>query len=126
MEYIAEKELAHNIIRQACQDYVKYQLLSMGITRVEKKTTNEVIYEKKSYDFKSDEGRKTLKKIRKEILDCLDFFRSEWFEQLAGLSGFNSDRIITRLNALIKKYVDEYHEYMRKEGEQKIAERSAA
>lgn len=124
MEYVAEKALAHDIIKQACQDYVKFQLLSMGITRKENQGTGEVIYGKKVLDLKKSEDVKTFKKIRREILELLDFFRSEWFEQLCDYSGFDGNRIITKLNMMIKKFVAEYHEAMKKEGERIIAERN--
>lgn len=124
MEYVAEREVAHDIIKQACQDYVEFQLLSMGIVRDFKKGTGEVTYTKKVLNLKKADDKKIMKKLRNEILDLLSFFRSEYFENLADYSGFDGDRIITRLNMLVRKYVDEFKEAMKKEDEQKIAERN--
>ena len=112
--YIAEREMAHDIIKQACKDYVKYQLQSMGIVRKVCEGTGEVTYKKETLNLGSTEGRKTLKNIRREILDLLAFFRSDWFANLADYSGFESENIISRLNALVKKYIAEFHEAMNK------------
>lgn len=122
--YIAGCEFSDDmIIEMACQDYIKNQLSSMGIIRKVNEKTGDVTYTEKNITYSRSKCFKDVEKTRKEILELLSFFKSEYFKQLCDYSGFDGDQIIKRLNMIVKNYVDEFHEAMKIKNKEIVAER---
>ena len=122
--YIAGCEFSDDmIIEMACQDYIKNQLSGMGIIRKVNEKTGDVTYTKKNMTYSRSKCFKDVEKTRKEILELLSFFKSEYFKQLCDYSGFDGDQIIKRLNMIVKNYVDEFHEAMKIKNKEIVAER---
>lgn len=103
MEYDAYLEMANAVMEQACEDYVKSQLKLMGIKKVfnEKKG----IYEYKNNYIKCEE---TTVKLRRMIIDCISFFKSDWCERLSPT--FNGQELISLLNERVRADVNAYKE----------------
>ena len=117
MEYDAYMEMANAIVKQACEDYVKSQLKLMGIKKTFNEETGEYVYKEKY--IKNEE---TLVDLRRMIIDCIVFFKSDWCDRLS--PEMTGQRLINFLNDCVRSDVAAYkkqqEEIERKREEEKL------
>lgn len=119
MNYDAYLEMANAVVLQACEDYVNSQLKLMGI----KKTLNE---ETGKYEYRVRYKRnlkdETIVNLRRMIVECITFFKSDWCERLS--PNCNGQRLINLLNDHVRNDVAECEkqqaELKRKRKEEKL------
>lgn len=95
------KELGNAIVEQACCDFISSQMKLMGI---KKKVMDDgtIVYTKRVHKY-TDES---IVKYKRRILDCVSFFRSEWYSQLC--PEVPGDEAIENLNKLVQEIVKEF------------------
>lgn len=96
------KDLANDIVKQVCDDYVESQLKLMGIKTV-RSDSGEVIYKKRTNEL-SERG---VVQERRMVIECLNFLTSDWCERL--YPSMDGVKIVEHLNEQVKNIVDKFN-----------------
>lgn len=96
------KDLANDIVKQVCDDYVESQLKLMGIKTV-RSDCGEVTYKKRTNEL-SERG---VVQERRMVIECLNFLTSDWCERL--YPSMDGVKIVEHLNEQVKNIVDKFN-----------------